>query len=378
MKKVIRILFVSAILLSVIAQNINAQSDDILFRKHLVSSGWNGLFYGIAADVIFEIDGAAAVGLPVITAGASVIVPLLSNSSKTITSNQLLLTGHGKTLGWAHGFALGLLINGNDAFDTNGKTKLTVGLGALTSIGLGAVGNHLGKTKDWSEGRVALYRHYGWVMPFTGLSIAASFSDDARVFGGADLLFGAGGYLLADQVNKWNEFTRGDVRATQALTALNGALGYCIFIDSQIDNEAGFNRIGWLIPAAGVLGGTAAGHLWLKDAKFTPQQGMTTIYAATGGALIGAGISLIINSDDFTTNYIIPYATGMATYTFAVLKLKKSNAGSAYLPIEKKANWDFAFMPQNLYLNDKIQQKGYMINGRYIGLQPLFAASLNF
>jgi len=378
MKKISRFLFVSVLFFFVIANNSNSQSDDILFRRHLISSGWNCLFYGVAGDIIFDIDGAAAAGLPLITAGAGVVIPLLTNSSKSITSNQLLLTGHGQSIGWAHGAALGLLINGDEAFDAGGKDKLTIGLAALTSMGLGLLGNHLGKTKDWSEGQVALYRHYGWVMPFTGFSLCAAFSDEVRVFGAADLVGGAGGYLLANQVNKWHEFTRGDMRATQALTALNGALGYCIFIDSQIDEEVDFNRKGWLIPAAGVLAGTAAGHLWLKGANLTPQQGMTTIYAAAGGAIVGVGISLIVNSDSFTTSYLIPYGAGMAAYSFAVISLKKRNAGSAYLPGSKDSKWDFAFMPQNLYLNNKIEQRGYMINGRHIGLQPLFAASLNF
>jgi|WetSurMetagenome_2_1015567.scaffolds.fasta_scaffold65629_1 hypothetical protein len=378
MKKVARILFVSVLFFSVIAQNVNSQSDDILFRKHLISSGWNSLFYGVAGDYIFDINGAAAAGLPLIAAGAGVVIPLLTNSSKTITSNQLLLTSHGQSLGWAHGTALGLLINGNDAFETEGKAKLTVGLAALTSMGLGILGNQLGKSQDWSEGQVALYRHYGWVMPFTGFSICAAFSDNARVFGAADLIGGAGGYLLAHQINKWHEYTRGDIRATQALTALNGALGYCIFLDTQIDEEVDFNRKGWLIPTAGVLVGTAAGHLWLKGADLTPQQGMTTVYAASAGAILGAGVALIVNSDSFTTNYLIPYGTGMAAYSFAVISLKNKNAGSAYLPDNKAGNWDFAFMPQNLYLNNKIEQRGYIINGRQVGLQPLFAASLNF
>lgn len=378
MKKINRILFVSVLLFSVIVQNINAQSDDILFRRHLISSGWNALFYGVAGDIIFEIDGAAAAGLPLITAGAGVVIPLLTNSSKTITSNQLVLTSHGQSMGWAHGAALGFLINGNDAFETVGKGKMTVGLAALGSMGLGILGNHLGKTKDWSEGQVALYRHYGWLMPFTGLSVCAAFSDDARAFGAADLASGAAGYLLAHQVYKWHEFTRGDIRATQVLTAMNGALGYFIFLDTQIDEEFNLNRKGWLFPAAGVLAGTAAGHLLMKGANLTPQQGMTTVYAAAGGAIVGSGLAMIVSSDSYTTRYLIPYTAGMAAYTIAVISLKKKNAGSAYLPGSKAGNWDFAFMPQNLYLNNKIEQRGYMINGRQVGLQPLFAASLSF
>jgi hypothetical protein len=379
MKKLVRLSVVFALLLSIAGQTLHSQSDEVLFRRHLIVSGWNGLLYGSAFDYIFGINGTAAAGLPIITAGACVAVPLFSNSSKTITSNQLMLSSHGQTLGWAHGFALGALINGNNAFETEGKAKLSVGLGAVTSIGLGILGNSLGKTKDWSEGRVALYRHYGWIMPATGFCVSAAFSDDYRFFGASDLVFAAGGYLLADQVNKWHEFTRGEVRATQVMAVMTGALGLCIFSDSQIDNDLStFNRKGWLIPAVGTLAGTAAGHLWLKDSNLTASQGMTTVYAATAGVIIGIGIDLIASSDDFTLNYMIPYATGMGAFAFAVTKLKNKNAGQTSLRLNKRGDFDFAFMPQNLLLNNKIEQNGFKLYGRQVGMQPLFAASFTF
>jgi hypothetical protein len=379
MKKLIRLSLVFILFFSVVTQNIFSQSDEILFRRHLVVSGWNGLLYGAAFDYIFGIKGSAAAGLPVIAAGAGVLVPLLTNSSKSITSNQLLLSSHGQTLGWLHGFALGAIINGNDLFDNESKSKLTIGLGAATSIGLGILGNSLGKNKDWSEGRVALYRHYGWIMPATGFCISAAFSDNARFYGASDLIFTAGGYLLADQVNKWHEFTRGEVRSTQALAVMNGALGLCIFADSQIDNSLDVNRNGWLLPALGTLAGTAVGHLWLKDSNLTTSQGMSTIYAATGGVIVGVGIDLLVNTDNFTTNYLIPYVTGMGVYAFAVTKLKNKNTGShTSLQLKDKRDWNFALMPQNLLLNNKIEEKGFMMNGRQIGPQPLFAASLTF
>lgn len=383
MKKLKKLSIIFVLFLSVAAQNIYSQSDDILFRRHLVVMGWNGLLYGSAFDYIFGISGTAAAGLPIISAGACVLVPLFANSSKSMTSNQLLLSSHGQTWGWAHGFALGALINGNDLFADKSKAKLTIGLGAATSIGLGLLGNSLAKNNtDWSEGRVALYRHYGWVMPITGFCISAAFSDNARFYGASDLIYGAGGYLLADQVSKWHEFTRGDIRSTQMLAVLNGALGLCIFADSQKDHTLNnVNRDGWLIPAAGTLLGTAAGELWLRDAKFTNSQGMTTIYAGTGGAIIGLGIDLIANSKNFTTNYLIPYATGMGAYVITAALLKHKNAttgGQTSQHSNHKKDWNFAFMPQNLFLNSKIKENGFMMNGQQVGMQPLFEASFAF
>ncbi|MCE5345635.1 MAG: hypothetical protein LLG13_04995 [Bacteroidales bacterium] len=381
MKNGLKFIVVCILFFSFAAQNIFSQSDDVLFRKYLVSSGWNGLLYGGAIDVIGEVDGAAAAGIPIITAGVSVLLPLITNASRTITPNQLMLSSHGKTLGWVHGFAISTLILGEDAWNDdngNGYYKLTTGLGALSSIGLGMLGSSLGKNKNWSEGRTAMYRHYGWLMPFTGFSIAAAFSDDARVFGGSILLFGAGGYLIADAVNNIHEYTRGEVRATRVLTVLNGGLGYGILSDIQSGDE--FNRTDWLIPAAGVLSGTLAGHLWLKNTNLTSQQGLMTAYASTGGAILGLGVAMLIDSEELTPWYLIPYATAMSAYAFTVEHFKKVNLNMGYLPgkDDKKSNWDIAIMPQNLFINSKIQNTNYPVGCRFSKIQPVVAATVTF
>ena len=379
MKNVLRFSIVFSILISMIGKPACGQErDEMLFYKYITLSAWNGLYYGLAADHIFEVDDEkAAVAIPVITAGTLALIPLFTNETRTITSNQLLLAGHGQLIGWVHGGSLGLLINGEDSFD-KGKSKLTVGLAALTSIGLGIAGKSLATKMDWSEGRVALYRHYGLVMPATGATIALALSDDARVFGSSILLFGAGGYYLADRINTWNEFTRGEMRATQALTILNGTLGMCIFVDTEPDDFA--KNPGWVLPGIGLLVGTGLGHIWLKDTNLTPQQGMTTLYAAGLGSLIGVGLSILVGSDEFDlTDYLLPYATGLGTYAFAVGTMKNKNAAQAYLSPKKSAgDWTFSFMPQNLYLNNKLLENGNLMNNRLVGMQPLFSASCTF
>jgi hypothetical protein len=106
--------------------------------------------------------------------------------------------------------ALGYLIMGNS--DNDGKVIL--GLSSLSSIGLGRLGFYLGMNKQWTEGRAALYTHYGTLMPLEGIALDAALqADDARIYGLTSLVFGAGGYLIADAVAKRNDFTREDVSA---------------------------------------------------------------------------------------------------------------------------------------------------------------------
>jgi hypothetical protein len=380
MKNALRFSAAFSLLISLTWQTASSQqNDEILFYKHIAVSAMNGVYYGMAADHIFSIeDYKAAVAIPIITAGTLALVPLFTNETRTITSNQLLLSGHGQLIGWAHGLSLALLINGENSFD-EGKSKLTVGMAALGSIGMGIAGKSLATKKDWSEGRVALYRHYGLLMPTTGAAFSLAVSDDIRVFASSVLLFGAGSYFLADRVNRWHEFTRGEIRATQALTLLNGGLGLCILADI----EPGYPpNAAWLLPGIGLLSGTGLGHLWLKDLNLTPQQGMTTMYAAGLGSLIGIGLAILFNPEDADFNashYLLPYSTGMATYSYAVWRLKNKNAALGYVPHDNSTGkWDFSFMPQNLYLNEKLGEKGNIVNNRLVGMQPVFSATCTF
>jgi hypothetical protein len=374
MKKATRVFFAILIFLLTMLQSLKAQ-DDILFRRHLINSGINGLFYGGAIVYIVEADGGAAAGIPIITAGTSVIIPLLTNSSKTITPNSMILSAHGKLIGWAHGFALATLIGGENAWSDNGS-KVTLGLGMVTSISLGILGNSLGKNSNWTEGQVALYRHYGWMVPLSAVMTIGAFVEEPRVLGATELIFGAGSYFLADKVYKNYQYSRGDVRAIQVLTVLNGGFGLGILSD-KADRENS-SRSDLIFPAIGVLSGSLIGQAWLKNVHLTTKQGLQTAYAATGGAILGLGFALLTGSDNITPYYVIPYITGLGAYAIAVESMRKKNKTQGFFQEQQKNRWNIAFMPQNVFLNSKISDKGYLVNGRITGMQPFFAASLRF
>ena len=96
-------------------------------------------------------------------------------------------------------------------------------------------------------------------------------------------LGGAAGYLIGNSINRQDAYTRGDVRAIGALTALNGTLGAFIYGDIIGSGEAEPGQWGWLCPAAGIISGTLIGQAWLKNADLTPRQGMTSIWSCHRG-----------------------------------------------------------------------------------------------
>jgi hypothetical protein len=344
------------------------------YTKYIFSSGMFGFVYGTAiVTVLGGWHGGGAVGIPLLAAGTSTLIPILTIKDKKVTYNSLKLSLHGKTMGLLHGAALGLLISGENV---NQNEKLFLGLATLSSVALGRVGYNLGRDKSWSKGRVALYSHYGLLMPFEGLALDAALKiEDPRIYAATFLAFGAGGYLIADRIAQWNDFTVGDITSTQTLAALNAMLGLGILIDITANSETGPGIL--MIPAAGALTGTIAGHFWLKDARLSNQQGRNTALATAGGAAIGLGLIAILGFESITPYYILPYLTGMSTYALLVNKYKKDNQLAFFKP-EKDSRWVVNLMPQNILLNREIINAANTRPGKQPVFLPAFSATLHF
>jgi hypothetical protein len=344
------------------------------YTQYLVTNGIFGAFYGAAASAILGVeDGGVVTGITLLSAGASVLVPVFSIKDKYVSYNSLALSNHGKLIGAMQGAAFSLLLIG----DNIDEGKFILGMSTASSIALGRVGYTLGRNKPWSEGRAALYSYYGTLMPLEGLAIDASFeSDNPRVYGLTSLVFGAGGYLIADKIADSYDYSRGDVTATATLATLNGLLGFSIFADIEGNSEDPSSAL-ILIPATGFLGGTLAGHLWLKDARLSIQQGRNVALASAGGSLVGLGFAALFSPENAAPYYCTAYITGMSTYALMVGLYKKNNSVSP-MNKEMKTGWSFNFTPQNIFINKKIAPYALSNPGKRIDLLPAFSASLRF
>jgi hypothetical protein len=344
------------------------------FSQYLAWSGAFGFLYGLSFDYLLGIqDNGAAIAIPLVTSGLSTLIPILTIKDKNVTYNSLTLSNHGKGIGGLQGAMFGLLLTGENIDDG----KLILGTATLASIGLGRLGYVLGRDKPWTQGRAALYTHYGFLMPLEGMAINAAFNtQDVRIYAATSLVFGAGGYFIADQVAMKNDFTRGDVTAISTLSSINGLLGISILADISGNSESAGTGY-WLIPAAGAIGGTVAGQLWLKNARLTSQQGRNVALASAAGALIGIGVTAIFQPGTAAPYYVAGYATAMTSYALLVNSYKKSNI-AIMGEKNKLSRWNLNIMPQNLFLNKKIEAFANANPGRRINYLPAFSASLKF
>ena len=164
--------------------------------------------------------------------------------------------------------------------------------------------------------------------------------------------------------------------ATGTFAALNGLLGFSIMSDI-IENSYDGEPALVLLPALGALGSSLLSHTWLRDSKFTTQQGRNIALATAGGSTIGLGAVAIFTPETATPYYIVSYIAGITTYSLMVKIYKTSNP----LALSGKTGsnrWNFNLMPQNIFLNNKIAPYALANPGRRIDFLPAFSASLKF
>ncbi|MGD0582112.1 MAG: hypothetical protein ABR974_04110 [Bacteroidales bacterium] len=357
---------------------INIQEEDQVFTgerstytKYIVSSGVWGAFYGLSLDFILGLQDGGAAGFPFVTGGIGTLIPVITVKDKKVTTNSLHLSLHGKSIGAFQGAMLGLLLTGGNTGNESGG-KLTAGLATASSIALGRIGYNLGKTKDWSQGRVSLYSHYGWLIPLEFIALTTALNiDEPRVYGLTSLIGGVGGYFIADRVADRYNFTRGDIVSMKTLTLLNAGLGFGIMNNVNSSNSSAI-----LIPAAGAMAGTLVGQAWMKNVKLTNQQGRNVALTSGAGAVIGMGIVMIAGEGP-PFSYIIPYTTAMISYALITETYRTKNNMISFRS-KLPDGLQFSFMPQNILINNKMISSGKIQLGSRYNMLPAFAATMSF
>ena len=225
----------------------------------------------------------------------------------------------------------------------------------VSSLGLGITGFYLGKTKDWSEGRVSLYQYYGYAVPaLTSSIIFASGYSELRGYGINVLLSAPIGYLAANKVAQFTNYTRGDITAMVGLSAIGAAYGTSLLLLSDWDDESAV-----LSPALAAATSSAIGHFILSDTHLSRSEGRRVNYAAVGGGLIGFGLAFFIDPGNEGWYMFLPATTSLIGYSF-LLRYYKNNPGTDY-ERHRQGNSTFHFniYPENL-IYSRINTHGYI------------------
>ena len=336
-------------------------------RKFYLNNGLYGLGYGITSIFLLQVEGPWAATLPILSLGASLAYPAINKQKyQGIDYSTIMMTRHGKFIGLLDGAALGFLLYG-DIREDAWKGRAFAATMMASSIALGEVGFHIGKKKNFPEGKVATFKYYSLLIPFLTFSgLVAGNVEEPRVYGASVLAAGAASYWFAGKIYNKYKFTRGDMLATSSFGLLSTGLGFGI---SPMEEPWHF-----IFPAITAIGGTYAGHRIFKNAKFSRKQGLNTNYATMAGSTIGFLVALFIPSESHHAYLLLPVATGTAVWAGFVSKYKKNQSRAYGRGNKKWTDMSFSFTPQNYFINKRMANQGYGERQK-MGL-PMFSLKL--
>ncbi|MCH6200696.1 hypothetical protein MMU07_14015 [Aquiflexum sp. LQ15W] len=311
-----------------------------------------GAYYGASLVAVTEISSAATLGIPLLTGGLWALGPVIvPKKYENIDRSVIRASTTGKFLGLIYGGSLALMIGGNEDY----TGQLALGLSTLGSIALGEVGFKMQKNRNFSEGHIDLVSHYGTIGPWlAGASLGAAESENLNLYGAAFLAGGVGGILVANNVSKKYDYTKGDVNNISAMSFATTGIGFAIFAET-LQNDASSAAL--LFPAAGTVVGTILAQKAVKGVYLNKKQGSTIALSTGGAALVGLGLTAIFETNSPTLWVGIPSVFALATQQILFNKYKKDNLSGDFLgKINKDKPYRFTMKvtPENYFVNQRM------------------------
>ncbi len=340
-------------------KNINISEDNFEWRtRDRFVNALYGAYYGTSLVIITGIDGAGAAGLPLITAGLSLLGPAINPKKyEGITRNTIRANNTGKFLGLGYGAALGLALGG----ENNETGNLALGLSSLGSIAMGEAAFQMQKKGNLPIGKIGLMGHYGLIIPLVSASIlAAGQVENANLYGLVLLGGGVAGLAMGNKVSKKYEYSQGDVDAISSLTAISAGIGFTFVTEALTSSNDPTPLI--LVPALTSILGTVLGQKTVKGVHLTDKQGSTIQLSTAGAALIGFGLAAIVGADSPGVIIGIPSVLAFFTHRIMFHNFKSKNLGADIRSsLKRKHDYKFAvnLSPENYLVTKKNPSQNY-------------------
>jgi len=336
-----------------------------------------GIYYGASLSAILELSDAASAGIPLVTGGLWMLGPAFNPKKyEGITESTMRAANTGKILGLVYGGSLGIALAGDS--DDNYKTILA--LSTVGSITLGEIAFQTQKKKNISGGKIEVMRHYGFLgTGVGGALLAATNTDNAHIIGAGLLAGGVSGLFVGNKVANKYDYTRGDADAFSSLGVISTGLGFAVIANALENNTEVSNAI-LLVPASTAVAGTLIGQRQVRNAHLTKKQGSTINLSSAGGALLGLGGAILVNSDSPTVWIALPSTCALIAHQIVFNRYKKDNLEKSIKgenSRNRKVDFSMKLMPENYFVNKNTPQR-FIADPRLAASSPLVNMTLKF
>lgn len=300
------------------------------------STLWSLFYYGTATSVALNIDEPA---IPILLAGGmGYLVPALLTNNAPVSEGAASLALGGMFQGTIHGWALALLISGENLVEAD-QPRLGFGLSVLTGITESIAGYFIATNTNMSEGRAGVINttaFYGLLCG--GLTSAAIFdqvepSSDvaARVGGGAALLGAAAGVFVGNAVADGQHYSSGDASMYGITGFLGAALPWVVIATIQPDDLS--VTLASSISVASTIGGLWLGDQLVRGKDYRGTDGTISVLSMVGGGLIGLGAAIAVDDPDLSPALTYAGALGGFAVSLAMAKPRSETKSTSALEI---------------------------------------------
>ncbi len=336
-----------------------------------------GIYYGASLAAIFDLSDAAVAGIPLVTGGLWMLGPAFNPKKyEGITESTMRAANTGKILGLVNGGSLGIALAG----DSDENYKVILALSTIGSITLGEIAFQTQKKKNISGGKIEIIRHYGFLgTGVGGALLAATNTDNAHLIGVGLLTGGISGMLIGNKVANKYDYTRGDVDALSSLGVISAGIGFAVIANALENNSEVSNAI-LLVPASTAIAGTWIGQRQVRNVHLTKKQGSTINLSSAGGALVGLGGAILVNSDSPTAWIAIPSTCALIAHQIVFNRYKKDNREKNLQgenSRNRKLDFSMKLMPENYFVNKNTPQR-FIADPRLAASSPLVNMTLKF
>lgn len=259
--------------------------------------------YGGGLPVLLDTsDGRATVGVYLLTAGSSFLLPYFGTRHEEVTWGMTNMAFSGGTSGAVHGLLVSALLEKSD-------DQFLMGSAMLGSMAELAAGTWWASHSKMSAGDAHLHAvstdlGAAWMAGLANTLLPTSQPDRDRLLAGAGLLGAAGGFAGAAFLAPARKTTWGDAEVIRTSALLGGFAGLTISSwADDIDTDTQGRRTIALTTLVSMA--AAAGGDWLvRDTDFGLGEALLVDLGTLAGGLVTAGVTYLVTNSDEPRTYL--------------------------------------------------------------------------
>jgi hypothetical protein len=265
--------------------------------------------YGPSVPIVLDTtDDRATVGLYLLTASSSFLLPYFATRDAPVTWGMTNLAVHGGTSGAVHGVLTAYALTGEMDDQTSFGAAM---LGSVVELTAGALWAKEAKLSAGDAHLTAIGMDLGsaWITGLTRLALQSTTETSSRVLAATPLLGAVAGFAAAETLRGFRRTTWGDAEVIRTTALLGGFAGLTASSWSGLEQDEGGRRTTTLATLLSI-GGAVGGDVLVREQDLSVGQALLIDLGTVAGGLLAAGLTYLATDSDEPSTYLTAALAG--------------------------------------------------------------------